>query len=53
MKVSSGSGFRQFHKEGVSGRLHASCRCLEVAQHGEGRGCKTRREAEDSKTTDL
>ena len=37
MEVSSDSGFRQFHDEGVSGGLCASCRYLRGTKHGEGR----------------
>ena len=54
MEVSSGSGFRQFHLEGVSGGPRASYRYPRETKHGEGRGCKPRNEVEEDKeTTDL
>ena len=34
MEVSSGSGFRQVHEEGVAGGPRASCRYLEVGGGG-------------------
>ena len=54
MEVSSDSEFKQFPEEGVTGGQHASCIYLGETNHKVGKGCKTRKEAEeDIETTNL
>ena len=47
MDVSSGSVFRPFRQDVAAGGQRVSCRYLQRTNHGEGRGCKTRNEAEE------
>ena len=51
MEVSSGSGFWQFHSEGVAGRLRVSCTYFGEKKHMEGAGPEISRKKIE--TTDL